>query len=602
MADAPKAAPAAAAKPAGGGGGGKAAAKGGKKKNDDPTSQVVFQQIKYGHGAKQRKDRQEVRIEERASRLATLKEAASKPDSPLSPLSPALARVTGQVIRDDPILAALARDAQEAEGLPAPAVSAYGKERLASLEEIDDLVNHAATERALAMLGDDLPEAMRPAFRAVQAEDANAINTDVDTDDEAEKEFSSTFTQIVRSQGRAVPMLPGLPSAEAERQAHLAEMTADLLQGTDLKAKMLETTRALAGDAGDIEGTAYEAMSALRDPETGSPLAPEAILGFAPHQSYLLTQAVNKFEAGDVRGPGRKYAGNELEDHMDEDNPEEPEYGMRLAGVWGDDPTSVPQGLLHDMASGHYFMKGRQGKPMEAISTLRETIMVPGERGINDRRKQLRELIEKPQPITYRPLWPLYSMIAGVDQVQQVTAGGMVASARCMVVVGNGMGGIGVGMKKHADSEACVKKALEKAIRDMVHINTNNGALYHDCIGKKNNVYVIMRTIPKTVEIFKAAPLVSDILELAGITHYSAKIVGSHKGRRNPYIVTQAVFDAFNHHYPPEREAYARGLRPIWATADRVSRHTVFPQNAKGPRFPAANSRIQDTGRARAQH
>jgi small subunit ribosomal protein S5 len=169
-----------------------------------------------------------------------------------------------------------------------------------------------------------------------------------------------------------------------------------------------------------------------------------------------------------------------------------------------------------------------------------------------------------------------------------------------MVVVGNGMGGIGVGMMKHPDAEAAVKKALAKATRDMVHINSHKGALYHDLIGKKNNVYVIVRTLPSSVEVFKAAPLVSDILELAGINRYSAKIVGSHKGRRNPYIVTQAVFDAFNHHYPPEREAYIRGIRPVWATADRVTRHTVYPQNPRGPRFPPANSRIQDTGRARA--
>ena len=94
--------------------------------------------------------------------------------------------------------------------------------------------------------------------------------------------------------------------------------------------------------------------------------------------------------------------------------------------------------------------------------------------------------------------------------------------------------------------------------------------------------------------MLKAAPLIMDVFELAGIKRASAKIVGSH--RRSPYIVVQSLFDAFNHHYPPEAEAAMRGLRMQWSTADRLNPRTTFPFNPakSGPRFktPPANARF----------
>ena len=93
-----------------------------------------------------------------------------------------------------------------------------------------------------------------------------------------------------------------------------------------------------------------------------------------------------------------------------------------------------------------------------------------------------------------------------------------------------------------------------------------------------------------------AAPL-QDVFELMGIKHASAKIVGSR--RRNPYQVMQALFDAFNHHTPPEQEAATRGLRMLWMGADRLNPRMVYPQQTTGPRYPSANQRLT-VGRRRA--
>jgi small subunit ribosomal protein S5 len=163
-----------------------------------------------------------------------------------------------------------------------------------------------------------------------------------------------------------------------------------------------------------------------------------------------------------------------------------------------------------------------------------------------------------------------------------------------MVVVGNQQGGVGFGMAKHKDAFQATKQALQNAQRDMIQIATHRGGFFHDLIGKKNNVYVIVRAQPAGSHVFKGAPLVMDVFQLAGISRASAKIVGSH--RRSPYVVTQALFDAFSHHYPPEQEAAMRGLRMQWSTADRLNPRVSFPQSPSGkghgPRFPPANQRF----------
>lgn len=223
--------------------------------------------------------------------------------------------------------------------------------------------------------------------------------------------------------------------------------------------------------------------------------------------------------------------------------------------------------------------------------------MTPEERIIDEQRKSLRTLIEKPLPVVNRPLWPTYAMVAAVDQVHQVVSGGMVASTRCLIIVGNGMGGAGFGIGKHKEPFQATKQALANAQRDMIHVSTHKGQLYHDLIGKKNSIYVIIRTMPSSTHHCHASLMIQDVFEMTGIKHASAKIVGSK--RRNPFNVVQAVFDAFNHHIPPEDAAFARGMRMQWIGADRHNPRNAYPYSPTGPRYPAANERFT-MGRSRA--
>jgi Tfp pilus assembly protein PilF len=76
--------------------------------------------------------------------------------------------------------------------------------------------------------------------------------------------------------------------------------------------------------------------------------------------------------------------------------------------------------------------------------------------------------------------------------------------------------------------------------------------------------------------VLRGAPAIVDVLELAGVKSACAKIFGSH--RRNPYVVMQALFDAFNHHLSPEEEAAKRGAL---ATARAIYEHALAAFPAK---------------------
>lgn len=481
----------------------------------------------------------------------------------------------GRSLAGDPVLRSVAR---QRSAVLTDAIDHKSDATLAQLEEPYEVDSYVETKQFSAAFESALPSEYngRLAVMPVDIDDVDTEGEEDEVEDAEESDEEGGDGEAVgddqqkRQPSIPRPVLPGIP-LWAERDAQAGEMAQALLQrGVQSPAEML-----------DEEADAIQ--SSLTDPDSGDLRSPADVAG------------VEYAERGHLEYYRRHRYGlpqqESLESIIAREATYDHETGTRLKGIWGShDPAGIQEGMLEELAAPYDFY-GHQAKEQGAgIDTEREASMTPAERQVNDQRKKLRDMIEKPMPVVTRPIWPLYAMLAGVDQVQQVVKGGMIASTRCMVIVGNGMGGIGFGLGKHKEPADATKQALLNAQRDMIHIDTHHGGLHHDLIGKKNNVYVIIRAAPTSSGILKAAPLIADVFELAGITRASAKIVGSH--RRNPYIVTQALFDAFNHHYPPQQEAYMRGLRYVPYTSDRLYPRTVYPQQPKGPRFPPANSRL----------
>ena len=486
---------------------------------------------------------------------------------------------------DDPVLSALlASSASAAAGGP-EAVAALA-DVMRGLEEPADVRTAAATARFAGVPA--FAAEFKGRVAAIPDVDDHGFLTDVDaTDEVGEKELEVTERHF-RDHRRRAPLSvrSSAGSARVARQAESDALIADLARGLladdkDLNKAMNMTTAEPEASATALHWGVPGAKSGLFFSQQGLVVSPETAVGLGDAR-------LGHVAARALRGlPTRSNAIERVADFAAFDD----ETSTRLQGPGGDDARDIPCGILDEFASRLDFIDFDQSAAhLLPPSTLLETLMSPAERELNEKRKALRKLVETPLAVATRPLWPLYAFIVGADMVRLVTGNGVIDSVRTMVVVGNGRGGVGMGLATHRDAEAATKRALSLAQRDMVHVATRGGALHHDLIGKKNNVYVLLRATPATGAATTASPLLMEVLELAGVTTVSAKIFGSH--RRSPYVVMQALFDAFNFNKPPEADAERRGLRLVRHTADRVVPRTVYPFSPAGPRFPSAGSKF----------
>jgi small subunit ribosomal protein S5 len=157
-----------------------------------------------------------------------------------------------------------------------------------------------------------------------------------------------------------------------------------------------------------------------------------------------------------------------------------------------------------------------------------------------------------------------YGAILNNDTVQKVMPGDRQMSARCLVVIGNARGTAGFGMGKGKEASDALNAAFRAATRNLVHIDLyDNFGLYHDVYGKHNNCHAIIKAYGKNKEP-TTSEFAQTVLDCFGITGCSAKLMG----RRDPYAMVNAMFNAVANHCNIDEQAKGRGKRYItlkWA-------------------------------------
>lgn len=105
---------------------------------------------------------------------------------------------------------------------------------------------------------------------------------------------------------------------------------------------------------------------------------------------------------------------------------------------------------------------------------------------------------------------------------------------------------------------------FRSALRNLVHIDLyENYGLAHDLHGKHNSCHAYIRATPRS-RMTVASNFASSILLRFGIGSASVKLVG----RRDPYSMVQAMFNALAKHQNIDEFAKARGKRYLtlkWA-------------------------------------
>lgn len=154
--------------------------------------------------------------------------------------------------------------------------------------------------------------------------------------------------------------------------------------------------------------------------------------------------------------------------------------------------------------------------------------------------------------------------VVDIARVAKVVKGGRRFSFRVTVVVGDKRGSVGVGVGKANSVPDAMRKASEKARKDMRKIAVYKSTIPHEIIGKVAGARVLLKPASLGTGVI-AAGGVRAVVESAGISDILTKSMGS----SNILNVVYATMKALDQLKSPQEEASRRGktakeLAPFW--------------------------------------
>ncbi len=154
--------------------------------------------------------------------------------------------------------------------------------------------------------------------------------------------------------------------------------------------------------------------------------------------------------------------------------------------------------------------------------------------------------------------------VIDIARVAKVVKGGRRFSFRVVMVIGDNAGSVGLGMGKANAVPDAIRKASERARKDMRKINMSGTSIPHQVTGKQSGAKVLLRPAAPGTGVI-AGGGVRAVLEAAGVRDILTKSLGSN----NILNVVRATFDALDQIKSPKEQAAYRGkpvdqIKPYW--------------------------------------
>lgn len=148
----------------------------------------------------------------------------------------------------------------------------------------------------------------------------------------------------------------------------------------------------------------------------------------------------------------------------------------------------------------------------------------------------------------------LIERIIMINRVTKVTKGGKKLRFSALVVVGDGKGKVGFGLGKAPEVPDAIRKAIEKAKKNMIDVPITRGTIPHTIMTKFSSTKILLKPAKSGTGVI-AGSTVRAIMDAAGITDIVTKCIGS----SNPHNLVKATFKALSQLQSIEYVAKKRG-------------------------------------------
>ncbi len=146
--------------------------------------------------------------------------------------------------------------------------------------------------------------------------------------------------------------------------------------------------------------------------------------------------------------------------------------------------------------------------------------------------------------------------VVRINRVAKVTSRGKRFSFSTIVVVGDGMGHVGMGLGKANEVISSISKAKDKAKRNIFKSTIINGTIPHKIVGRYGASRVLLKPAAPGTGIIAGAP-VRAVMEQVGVKNILTKRYGS----SNPMNIVRAAINALENLQDAVKIANKRGIK-----------------------------------------